>query len=158
MNYMPIPQDMTDCTYANGISVKMRQPLQEWQISFEDKSTSTRLQLDLKAIMPAAFRPVGGHFTQALKTSGELVLRGKRHRIDGYFTRDRSWGDPRSEEKKDPPPAGWHVAVFRESLAFHDFSFESPNSPRPWRPGTPDMRTARTFYGATCGRTGGSSE
>jgi hypothetical protein len=126
INYMPIPEDITDCTYANGLRVRMIRPFEEWQIDYDDAGAGTRLNLRLKAIMPPAFRPNGGHFTQALKTSGELVLRGKRHTIDGYFTRDRSWGDPRSEEKKDPPPAGWHAAVFSENLAFHDFSFESP--------------------------------
>lgn len=126
MNYMPEPEDMTDCTYANGIRVRMLRPMQEWEIAFDDRDAQTRLHLNLKAIMPPAFRPVGGYFTQALKTSGELILRGERYAIDGFFTRDRSWGDPRSEAKKDPPPAGWHVAVFAEDLAFHDFSFESP--------------------------------
>jgi hypothetical protein len=126
MNYMPIPDDMTDCTYGNGITVKMRRPLEEWEVSFEDPATKTSLRLNLEAIMPVAFRPVGGHFTQALKTSGELVLHGTSYKIDGFFTRDRSWGDPRSEAKLDPPPAGWHVAVFSDELAFHDFSFESP--------------------------------
>ena len=126
LNYMPIPEDMTNCTYENGITVRMIKPLSEWEISFNDKSTSTNLILNLKAIMPPAFRPAGGHFTQALKTSGELVLHDKKYIIDGFFTRDRSWGDPRSEVKKDPPPAGWHAAVFSDNLAFHDFSFESP--------------------------------
>jgi hypothetical protein len=126
MNYMPIPDDMTDCTYANGLRVKMLKPMDEWEISFDDPPAQTSLRLRLKAIMPSAFRPVGGHFTQALKTSGELVLRGKRYVIDGYHTRDRSWGDPRTEKKLDPAPAGWHVAVFSDELAFHDFSFESP--------------------------------
>src|SRR6185295_467202 len=33
LNYMPMPADMTDCTYANGIRVKMVDPLNCWQIS-----------------------------------------------------------------------------------------------------------------------------
>jgi hypothetical protein len=126
MNYMPMPEAMTDCTYANGISVKMIREFREWEVSYHDDKTNTHLELNLKSIMPPAFRPVGGHFTQALKTSGELILRGKAYQIDGFWTRDRSWGDPRSEEKNDPPPSGWRVAVFSEDLAFHTFSFESP--------------------------------
>lgn len=124
--YMPLPVDMTDCTYPNGITVRMRKPLVEWTISYRDDETDTHLQLNLEAIMPPAFRPTGGHFTQAMRTSGELVLRGEHFDIDGFTTRDRSWGDKRSERKLDLPPAGWRVAVFSEDLAFHDFSFESP--------------------------------
>lgn len=126
LNYMPMPDDMTDCTYANGIRVKMAEPFRRWEIGYDDADTDTHLRLTVTAIMPPAFRPVGGHFTQAMRTEGELILRGARYPIDGFHTRDRSWGDPRSERKMDPPPAGWHVAVFSEDLAFHDMSFESP--------------------------------
>jgi hypothetical protein len=125
-NYMPMPEDMTDCTYANGMTVRMVRPGQEWEVSFDDPAASTSLQVRFTAIMPLAFRPVGGHFTQAMRTSGTLVLRGVTHRIDGFTSRDRSWGDRRSEEKVDVPPASWSVPVFSEDLAFHVFAFESP--------------------------------
>lgn len=126
LNYMPLPDSMTDTTYANGITVRMVRAFAEWFISFDDPKADVSLRLTIEAIMPAAYRPVGGHFSQAVRTKGELVLRGERHAIDGYSTRDRSWGDPRSEQKADMAPAGWHVAVFADDLAFHDFSFESP--------------------------------
>lgn len=123
---MPLPDDMTNCTYANGITVRMIRPLEELQISFDELSSSTSLNLTITAIMPSAFRPISGHFTQAVRTSGELVLRARPYRIDGLSTRDRAWGDPRPERIIDVPAVGWRVMAFSDDLAFHDLSFESP--------------------------------
>ena len=124
-NYQPIPDDITDCTYTDGISVKVVTPAEEIEIGFNDPANNTSFQFTSKAIMPPAFRPTGGHFTQALKTTGSLTLFGKQYDIDSYFTRDRSWGDPRTEQRMDIPPIGWHVGVFGDDLAFHVTAFES---------------------------------
>jgi hypothetical protein len=125
-NFMPIPKDISNCTYENGIRVKVLKPLQEIEISYQHAQSGTALNLNLTAIMPAAFRPAGGHITQGMKTAGSLTLHGKTHPIDGYFTRDRSWGDARSEVPKDFPPFSWYVVVFDDNLAFHISAFESP--------------------------------
>jgi len=124
-NYMPIPDDITDCTYANGVRVKMITPLEEFEVSYEDPDSDTSFRFVSRAIMPPAFRAAGGHITQAMKTNGHLRLKGEDFTIDGYFSRDRSWGDPRTEVRKDVPPFGWHVMVFDETLAFHVCGFES---------------------------------
>ncbi|MET0986170.1 MAG: hypothetical protein ABW034_12270 [Steroidobacteraceae bacterium] len=124
-NYQPLPDDITDCTYADGVTVRMIKPMEEFEIHFEDAATSTSVHFTSKAIMPPAFRPTGGHITQALKTTGTLVLHGRSYKIDNYFTRDRSWGDPRLETRLDIPPIGWHVGVFGDDLAFHVTNFES---------------------------------
>jgi len=78
---MPMPLDITDCTYANGVRVKMIEPMKEFDISFDDEARNTHLRLKLKAIMPPACRYNNNHITQAMKTSGELVLNGKRFSI-----------------------------------------------------------------------------
>lgn len=124
-NYMPIPEDITDCTYANGLTVRMIEPLRSFHIRYDDPKNDTFLDLTTTAVMPPAFRPAGGHYTQAMKNSGTFVLHGKSHAIDSYFTRDRSWGDPRREAALDIPPVGWHVAVFSDDLAFHAIAFDS---------------------------------
>lgn len=126
-NYQPLPDDITDCTYADGIKIKMVKPMEEFDISFEDRASNTSFRFTSKAIMPPAFRGTGGHITQAFKTTGNLVLHGKPYKIDSYFTRDRSWGDPRSEGRLNIAPIGWHVGVFGEDLAFHVTAFESPD-------------------------------
>ena len=124
-NFQPIPEDITNCTYADGITIKMTKPQEEFDISYDNPASKTSLRLNTRAIMPAAFRAQGGHFTQALKNTGTLVLHGKTYKIESYFTRDRSWGDPRSEKRIDIPPVGWHVAVFDDNLAFHVTAFDS---------------------------------
>lgn len=125
INYQPLPDDITDCTYADGVTVRMTKPLQEFEISYEDADAETSVRFTATAIMPPAVRPTGGHITQPMKTTGTLILRGERYEIDSYFTRDRSWGDPRSEGKLDIPTIGWHVAVFGDDLAFHTTAFET---------------------------------
>jgi hypothetical protein len=124
-NFQPIPDDITDCTYADGVKIKMIKPMEEFEISFDDPAADTSVRFVSKAIMPPAFRPTGGHITQPFKTTGTLILHGKSYKIDSYFTRDRSWGDPRSEGRLDIPPVGWHVGVFGDDLAFHTTAFES---------------------------------
>lgn len=125
-NFMPLPEDITDCSYPTGLTFKMTKPGQEWEIRLDNPAQQTSLRLHARAVMPPAFRPVGGHLCQALKNTGTLVLHGKEYKIDSYFTRDRSWGDPRSEKPLDLPPPGWHAGVFNDDLAFHVIAFNSP--------------------------------
>jgi hypothetical protein len=144
-NFMPMPKDISDCTYPTGISVKVQKPLEEIDIAYDDAASGTSLKLNLRAIMPPAFRPAGGHITQALKSSGSLVLHGQQHKIDGYFTRDRSWGDARSETNKDIPPFGWYVVAFNDNLAFHISAFESPESNAAFAARYPGLANGKNF-------------
>ena len=32
-NFMPLPDDITHCTYANGVHVEMRRPLEQFFLS-----------------------------------------------------------------------------------------------------------------------------
>lgn len=127
-NYMPIPDDITDVTYPMGLRVKMIEPFRTFEVSYSDPANETFIEFRSTAIMPAAFRPVGGHFTQAMKNRGKLVLRGREYAIDSYFSRDRSWGDPRPETQLNVTPVGWHVGIFADDLAFHVIAFDGPDS------------------------------
>lgn len=129
---MPMPDDITDCTYANGVTIRMIRPCEEFAISFDDPAQNTHLRLHLSAIMPAACRYNGGHITQAMRTKGELILRGERFAIDGFHTRDRSWGEARSEAHRDIPPVNWTVGIFGEDLAFHHLSFDNRRHRPEW--------------------------
>lgn len=129
---MPMPEDHTNCTYANGVTVKMLKPLEEFEVSFSDKARNTHLRLHLKAIMPPACRHNGGHITQAMKTSGELVLNGKKYTIDGFHSRDRSWNECRSEALMPLPAISWTVGIVDESFAFHYLAFDNPKYHPDW--------------------------
>jgi hypothetical protein len=123
---MPLPEDITDCTYANGVTVRMIEPLKSFQINFADPEYDVVLDLRLDAIMPPACRYNGGHITQAMRTRGTLRLQGNDYAIDGFHTRDRSWNEQRTEKLRSAPPLNWTVGVFDEDFAFHHCSFDSP--------------------------------
>jgi hypothetical protein len=123
--YLPWPEgDLDALTLANGLSIRTEKPLERWTCAFADPSRDTELRLHSSALMPPAAPARGGHLVQAVRTSGELRLRGERIAIDGFFTRDRSWGAPREEAPFAIPPLGWMAGVFGPDLAFHVAGFD----------------------------------
>lgn len=136
---MPMPDDHTNCTYANGVTVRMIEPLNEFEIGFSDEQRNTRLNLHLKAVMPPANRYNGGHICQAMKTTGELVLNGEAFRIGGFHTRDRSWGENRSEALHGFAPVNWIVGIKDENFAFHYLGFDNAKYHPQWNDVLPAM-------------------
>jgi hypothetical protein len=128
--YMPMPQSIVNCTWPSGVRIDMIEPTKRFRLEYTDAERETKFDFESIATMPLAVRPDGKHFTQAMKTDGTLTLRGKEYKIDGYFTRDRSWGDKRSEKPIPMPPLGWTVGVFDDSFAFHVAAFDTPE----WHP------------------------
>jgi hypothetical protein len=129
---MPMPLDITDCTYANGVRIKMIEPMKEFDIAFDDDKRNTHLKLRLRAIMPPACRYNNNHITQAMKTSGELVLNGRSFKIDGYHSRDRSWNECRNESHLPVPPINWSVGIVDETFAFHHVSYDNRRHRPEW--------------------------
>jgi hypothetical protein len=125
--YLPWPDgDLDDLTLANGLRIRTEQPLERWTCEYRDTARNTELRLHSSALMPPAAPARGGHLVQAVRTAGELVLRGEKIPIDGCFTRDRSWGAPRPEDPLPIPPIGWMAGVFGSDLAFHVSGFDDP--------------------------------
>ncbi len=119
-NFMPMPTgDIDDVTHPSGVRVRVVKPLEEIELAYSSADGRLSFELVQRALMPAAGKPGGGHFAQAMVTSGELVLDGERIEIGGSFTRDRSWSTPRPESNHEMPPLGWAGAVFGEDLALH---------------------------------------
>jgi len=131
-NYMPLPADTMDATYPCGVSVKMEKPMEAFHVTYHNDALDNHLDLDLTAVMPPACRYNGGHLTQAMKTTGELILRGKRYPIDGFHSRDHSWGEHRTEQLQDIPPLSWLVGVVDETFAFHCLAFDSRRRHPEW--------------------------
>ncbi|HEX3899635.1 MAG TPA: hypothetical protein VHW74_10725 [Mycobacteriales bacterium] len=137
-NHLPIPpQNLDNYSLANGLSVRMVEPLQKYEITyrgFEDMS----LELVATGLMPAVESrdtklPDGeefshfhlveshqkdsiGHLDQTMRMVGVLRLRGEEIEIDYPSNRDHSWS-PRPELKH-----GWgnfDEGCFGDELLFH---------------------------------------
>lgn len=126
-NYALLPEHgIAKVTYPTGVQVHVVRPLEEIHVTFAAPDGRLEFDFTLSAIMPAAGKEDGGHFTQAMRSSGEVTLNGERMKIDGFFTRDRSWGAPRPEDPYPIPPLTWATAVFDEQLAFHFVAHDNP--------------------------------
>jgi hypothetical protein len=108
--YLPAAENIDDFTVEAG-SMTYRShvdiPLDAISIKATDPRRDFSLKLDYRAALPPVGRPGGKHFTQLLKTSGELVLDGTAYTIDSHYMRDRSWGYNRPEEPEATPPYRW---------------------------------------------------
>lgn len=119
--YLPAVGDIADWRAQMGacsVHLKAITPLKEILIEFDDPRRDFALNLTCTAAMPPVGRPGGKHFTQLLKTRGELQLDGSRYRIDGHYMRDRSWGYLRPEEPERTPPYRWMTGWFGDDCGF----------------------------------------
>lgn len=107
----------------NGFQMKVNRPFLEHELRLEDKRSDTRFHLFQRAAMPAAVRGGNKHFEQNMKVEGELILRGKKYCVDCHGVRDRSWGEPRSEDPMPVPPYTW-ATVASADFAMNVASFD----------------------------------
>lgn len=119
--YLPAIDDNSDWSVSAGSAnfrIRIVRPLEEIVIQFSDEARDFALDLTCTAALPPVGRPGGHHFTQLLKTSGDLTLNGVHHVIDGHYMRDRSWGYNRPEQPERTPPYRWMTAWFEEGTSF----------------------------------------
>jgi hypothetical protein len=117
--HLPLPPcNLDDYRLANGLAVKMGEPLQHYSLSY-DGFADTHFRLEFEGLMPAVDSretqlPTGrdfshfhkvdprmatniGHIDQTLAVSGEVTIRGKTYSVDFPSNRDHSWS-PRPEK------------------------------------------------------------
>lgn len=126
-----------DFRFAMGscaVRVQIVSPLDEMRIEIDDPDRQFHLDLRYRAALPPVGRPGGHHFTQLMKTSGELLLDGKPYAIDGFYMRDRSWGYRRPEQPERTPPYRWMTGWFNEPPdRANNLSIRPPRGPsRSW--------------------------
>lgn len=133
--YLPFPEaDIGDYQIREmGLKVKVLEPLKSIRIELADPEQDVSFDIQFDAIMPPGVRPGSFHFTQAMKTTGTLNLRGERFPVNSFFSRDRSWGQERSEKGLKIPPFSWSVGVLDETFAFHAMGFDSPELNPVWK-------------------------
>jgi hypothetical protein len=118
--FMPMPSgDLDDIVYPSGVRVQVVKPLELVELSYASPDGRLRFELAQEALMPAAGRPDGGHFAQAMRTCGEFVLDGERIEIDGYFTREHRWSAAQFKDDRPTQSLAWASAVFGPDLALH---------------------------------------
>lgn len=145
-NFMPLPPaPLEDMTLAMGLHHEIIDPLWCQRLSFEDEAAETALDVTLTGLCAPIGRPGGGHFVQPMKTVGMLTLRGEKHVIDGWFCRDRSWGEARTEAPRRSPPVTWCVGVFDDETAFHGVGFDTPESLPLWASAFPQFPHRNRF-------------
>ena len=91
--YLPTVEDFSNFSVQMGscaVRFKVVKPLDEILIEFDDPQRNFNLHLKYNAALPPVGRPGGKHFTQLMKTSGNVTLDGSRYIIDGLYMRDRS--------------------------------------------------------------------
>lgn len=147
--HLPCPAKLSDYSLANGVSVKVIEAPNHYRIDYIGID-DTELHFDFVGLMPpqdindAEQDPLtrkklasqsgasawdgafGGHFEMTASVRGELILRGKRYRIDCLGTMDHSWG-PRAE--RDNTNAVWLQGHFGEDLVIHALAGLDPRQP-----------------------------
>jgi hypothetical protein len=66
--------------------------------------------------------------------------------IDGYFTRDRSWGQERREDPRPLPSLSWMVGAFNHGFAFHAFAHDDPALNPEWVEQFPQIKSGSNLY------------
>jgi hypothetical protein len=122
------------------LHIEVIEPLKTIQTTLEDRTRGVSFSCRHEAIMPPGVRPGGYHFTQAMRTTGWLDLYGERMEINGFFSRDRSWGKERREDPAPLPPLSWMVGVFDEQFAFHALAHDDPSRGPEWAQDFPQVK------------------
>jgi len=119
--YLPAVTDNRDWRANLGsctVRFTVLEPLRQIRIECADSQRQFALRLECRAALPPVGRPGGKHFTQLMRTSGQLRLDGRAHVIDGFYMRDRSWSYRRPEAPERMPPYRWMTGWFGDDCAF----------------------------------------
>ena len=129
-----LANNLTSVKFDNGYHTEVLEPGKKFRIRYDDPARKNHYDVTLTAIMPPAMWPTGRHLEQALKTKGELTLRGEKFPVNGYFVRDRSWGEGRSEQIMPIPVTSWMTGVFNDNFAFNCNALDHPDLNPIWKP------------------------
>lgn len=119
MSDKAIANDLHDFRLDNGYGVRIVEPNKRFHMTYADEARNNLVDLHFDAVTPIAMFGDGKHFEQGLRVRGELTLRGKSYKVDGYNVRDRSWGKLRPEQIMPAPPVSWMTGWFGDDLIFN---------------------------------------
>ena len=148
--HLPMPKSFLDYELPNGLRVKAVNAPRDYRIDYHSRN-GTEMHFDVIGLMDpfdihdpkqnaraqggsaaqAANSGFGagysGHFDQTCHVKGELLLGGKRYKVDCVDTMDHSWG-PRAEYNMKT--MCWMHAHFGPDLAVHLILAFKPFAPR----------------------------
>ncbi len=119
MSDRALANNLQDYRLDNGYGVRIIEPLKKLHMTYEDAARRNAVDLQYEALSEPVMFGDGKHFEQPMRVRGEVMLRGKRHSVDCYNVRDRSWGKARPEDNMPLPPVSWMTGVFGEDFAFN---------------------------------------
>lgn len=133
MDTSAIKNDLTDYTLDTGYRARVVDPFRELHISYKDDARRNAFDVTLKAVAPPAMIVSGKHFEQAMHATGELLLRGKRHAVNSYVMRDRTWAEARPEIVMPIPHTTWMNGIFSDDFSFNVNAADHPDLDPIWR-------------------------
>ena len=124
MSDAALSNDLHEFRLDNGYGVKVLEPLKRFHLTYADEANENAVDLMIEALLPPVMTADGLHFEQTVRLKGDLLLRGKRHAVDSYSVRDRSWGKGRPETVMEAPPISWMVGTFSDDFSFNCTMFD----------------------------------
>lgn len=122
--------DLRDITFPDGgFSVKMINPLMDYQITYRDDAADFAITMEHRSVHPPhRFTPgeapmlTSPHLDQLGHVTGTLTLRGEQIAIDCHTVRDRTWG----------PRGGHHSQSQKTEHVKGVYPVKNPGGPK-WR-------------------------
>lgn len=145
--------DLRHFALENGLRAQMLEPGRRYRVQYDDAKRGNHLDIEYTAVMPPYMFASNKHFEQTMKTYGEVALRGKRYKVNGYTIRDRSWGQLRSEANEPVPPITWMSGAFGDDFSFCCSAFDHPDRDPEWK-GMFDLPKERVLSGGFVWRDG----
>jgi hypothetical protein len=122
----------------NGLSIEFLEPGHKIRILYKSKDGATHFDVTQTGLCPALPRghvmagedrdrregQKPGGLEQLMHAIGDVTLNGKEYKIDCYASRDRSWGQVRTEDEVTFPPIGWSPMAFGKELSFNQVGIE----------------------------------
>ena len=121
-----------DIRVPNGFRAQILEPFKTIRVSYADEVRGNAVDLTFTAASPPMMRESRKHFDQIMDVEGAIRLRGKRHKIACWGSRDRSWGEPRPENPYAIPPYTWMTGRFPSGLMWNANGHDDPKRRPEW--------------------------
>jgi hypothetical protein len=111
----------------SGLEYRIIEPGRKMRLSYSDPFRKNSFDLIVTPASPPVVWPNGRHFESAIRTVGELTLRGRHYDVNSTHIRDRSWEGARLERPEFRPALHWAIGVNAEKLSFNCSGFDHPD-------------------------------